>query len=190
MDVRPLHDDELGALHDECWLPFAVEMQELDAHDELAEDLDAVRAANVAYRRDRHESGDARTVVAVPGEDEGRAPERADAVADPVVGDASTVAAAALDAPATFAGYAYATVGESPPVFARGDPLTVNELYVRPEYRGDGLAHDLLDAVESWGRERGCERAELHVNARNDAAQRVYDAHGYDVFVHKYRHEF
>jgi len=75
-------------------------------------------------------------------------------------------------------------------VFARGDPLYVTELYVRPEYRGDGLATDLLDAVEAWGRDRGCERAELHVNARNAAAKAVYERRGYETFMHKMKREF
>ncbi|NHN41440.1 GNAT family N-acetyltransferase [Halorubellus sp. JP-L1] len=187
MDVRPLRDGEVAALHDDCWLPFGLEMQELDAHDALAADLDAVRDANVAYRRDRHASDDTHTGVAVPGDDERRPPVRADALADPTIGDAAAVAAGTLDDSARFAGYAYAELGDSPPVFARGDPVTVLELYVRPEYRGDGLATDLLDTVESWGREHGRERVELHVHARNDAANGLYEVRGYETFMHKRR---
>jgi GNAT superfamily N-acetyltransferase len=187
-EVAP-EDDVVGVLHDECWLPFGVEMQELDAYDALADDLDAVREANVAHRRERLESEDAHTVVAVPAAGERRAPELAPAIADPAVSDARTVDAASLDDPATFAGYASAVIGETPPVFARGDHLTVEELYVRPEYRGEGLARTLLDAVEDWGRERGCDRAELHVHVRNERAQAVYERHGYEAFMHKYRHE-
>lgn len=194
-DVEPPADagapgeDAIAVLHDECWLPFGVEMQELDAYDALADDLDAVREANVAYRRERHENEDAHTVVAVPAEGERRPPELADALADPTVSDAGTVDTATLDDPATFAGYAASVRSETPPVFARGDHLTVEEVYVRPEYRGKGLAIDLLEAVEAWGREHGCERAELHVNARNETARAVYERHGYDVFMHKCRHE-
>ncbi|WP_227133494.1 GNAT family N-acetyltransferase [Halorubellus salinus] len=188
MDVRPLRDDEVGALHDDCWLPFGLEMQELDAHDALADDLDAVRDANVAYRRDQHASDDSLTVVAVPETDaERRPPERADALAAPTVDDSTTVAAGTLDDPARFAAYAFAEVGSSPPVFARGDPLVVLEVYVRPEYRGDGLAGRVMDAVEAWGADRGCERAELHVSARNETAQRLYEARGYEVFMQKRR---
>jgi GNAT superfamily N-acetyltransferase len=142
MDVRSLRDGEVAPLHDDCWLPFAFEMQELDAHDALD---------------------------------------------DPTVGDAAAVAADTLDDPARFAGYAFAELGESPPVFARGDPVAVLELYVRPEYRGDGLAHDLLDAVEAWGRERGRHRAELHVHARNDAAKGLYESRDYETFMQKRR---
>jgi GNAT superfamily N-acetyltransferase len=188
VNVRPLRDGEVASLHDDCWLPFALEMQELDAHDALADDLDAVRDANVAYRRDRHASDDARTVVAVPDTDEERRPsERAAALADPAVGDAAVVDAGTLDAPARFAGYAFAELGESPPVFAREDPLTVLELYVRPEYRGDGLADRVMDAVEAWGADHGCERAELHVHARNETAAGLYEDRGYETFMHKRR---
>lgn len=136
MDVRPLREGEVAALHDDCWLPFALEMQELDAHDALA---------------------------------------------TPTVGDPDTIGAGTLDDPARFAGYAFAELGESPPVFARGDLLTVLEAYVRPEYRGDGLA------VESWGADRGCERAELHVHARNEGAAGLYEDRGYETFMHKRR---
>lgn len=186
MDVRSLRDGEVEALHDDCWLPFGLEMWELDAHDALA-DLDAVREANVAHRRDRRASEDTRTVVAVPDDDERRPPERADALENPTVGDAAAVAAGTLDDPAAFAAYAFAEVASSPPVFARDDALVVLEVYVRPEYRGDGLADRVMDAVETWGVERDCERAELHVHARNVAAQGVYEARGYEPFMQKHR---
>jgi GNAT superfamily N-acetyltransferase len=187
MDVRSLRDGEVAPLHDDCWLPFGLEMHELDAHDALADDRDAVREANVAYRRDRHATDESRTVVAVPDDADRRPPERADALANPTVGDAAAVDAGTLEDRARFAGYAFAELGESPPVFARGDPVAVLELYVRPEYRGDGLAHDLLDAVEAWGRDRGRDRAELHVHARNDAAKALYEARDYEPFMHKHR---
>jgi GNAT superfamily N-acetyltransferase len=188
MDVRPLRDGEVGALHDDCWLPFGLEMQEFDAYDALVDDLDAVREANVAYRRDRHESEETLTVVAVPDDDEERRPpEPAPALADPTVGDAATVSTGTLDDAAQFAGYAFAELSAGPPVFARGDAVSVLEVYVRPEYRGDGLAGRVMDAVEAWGADRGCERAELHVHARNETAQRVYESRGYETFMLKRR---
>lgn len=164
MDVRPLRAGEIPALHDGCWLPFAREMAELDDHDALADDEAELRDDNVAHKRERFVEDDSHTVVAIPDRD----------------------GLTADDTP-SFAGYASAEIGESPPVFARGDPVYVSELYVRPEYRGDGLAHRLLDAVEDWGRDCGCERAELHVHARNETAKRVYETRGYEVFQYKLR---
>lgn len=179
MNVRPLREHEIATVHDELWVPFAREMAALDDHDAMVDDEERVRKANVAYRRERFADGDAHTVVAVPSDAER-------AAARDAGGGASGVAPAG-SGPLAFAGYAAAEISESPPVFARGDALYVADLYVRPEFRGDGLADDLLEAVESWGRERGCERAELHVNARNDTARRVYEEREYDVFQHKLR---
>lgn len=177
-DVRPLREHEIPVLHDDCWEPFAREMAELDAYDALAGDAAAVREANVAYRRERFDDEDSHVVVADPHDS---------ASSDSADSGAAAAAAAAEADVAAFAGYAAAEVSESPPVFARGDALYVTELYVRPEHRGDGLAGRLLDAVEDWGVERGCEHAELHVNARNDTARAVYESRDYEVFQHKLR---
>lgn len=44
----------------------------------------------------------------------------------------------------TVLGYVSAEVQESPPVISRGDTLYINEAYVRPDYRRDGLGDTLL----------------------------------------------
>lgn len=77
------------------------------------------------------------------------------------------------------AGYAVVAERPSPPVFARGTAANLQHLYVRPDRRGEGLATALMDRAEAWGRERGCERASLSVNVRNETARRVYEARGY-----------
>lgn len=78
-------------------------------------------------------------------------------------------------------GYVQATVAESPPVFARGEELRVNELWVAERARGTGIASRLLDRAEICGRERGAERAGLHVNVANEAARSLYESRGYET---------
>jgi len=70
-------------------------------------------------------------------------------------------------------------------VFARGSEGHIEELYVGPEHRGEGVATALLARAEAWAGERGCERATLSVNARNDTARRLYESRGYAVRRHR-----
>ncbi|MFT4883900.1 MAG: GNAT superfamily N-acetyltransferase [Natronomonas sp.] len=84
-------------------------------------------------------------------------------------------------------GEAAGEINESPPVFAHGDVLHVNEVFVRPEHRGQGVASELMDALETWGRERGCTYANLNVNRRNESAQTLYRQRDYTVERHEMR---
>jgi len=54
-------------------------------------------------------------------------------------------------------------------------------------HRGRGLAGLVLDALESWGRERGARTACLQVVTGNTPAKRLYRARGY---VSKYAYEY
>lgn len=80
----------------------------------------------------------------------------------------------------SWAGYVQATYRESPPVFARGDAAHVQELWVAPDYRGEGHGERLVAAVEAWGCERNAERISLNVDERNDAARNLYASLGYE----------
>lgn len=85
----------------------------------------------------------------------------------------------------TLTGYTCVAVSDSPPVFARGAEANIEELYVKPERRGEGIATALLDRAEAWGQERGCERATLAANAENHRALEFYESRGYTVRRHK-----
>lgn len=84
-----------------------------------------------------------------------------------------------------FAGYAVVDRQESPPPFSRGASAHVEEVYVVPAYRGEGLASALLDRIESWARERNCAHVSLEVNARNESAIGLYDRRGFTVRRHR-----
>ena len=60
----------------------------------------------------------------------------------------------------------------------RGDIFAV---YVAPEWRGRGLGRRLLDEAARIGRERGLLQLELHVEAENAAALKLYAAAGFEV---------
>ncbi|WP_411964309.1 N-acetyltransferase family protein [Haloferax sp. YSMS24] len=78
-------------------------------------------------------------------------------------------------------GYTTVSYSDSPPVFARDAMAKVNDLYVAPDARGEGLGTSLLERAHEWGRERGCRRVSLSVHARNDAAQSCYESMGYET---------
>lgn len=56
----------------------------------------------------------------------------------------------------------------------------VENLYVAPDWRGQGVGSELLAAAERRLRERGVEAISLEAMAANEAARRFYRRHGYD----------
>jgi GNAT superfamily N-acetyltransferase len=57
----------------------------------------------------------------------------------------------------------------------------LEDLYVRPEARGDGVGRTLVEVVVDRARERGCRRVELDVNSENPAAMALYQSLGFDT---------
>jgi ribosomal protein S18 acetylase RimI-like enzyme len=55
----------------------------------------------------------------------------------------------------------------------------VENLYVRPEHRGEGIGAELLARAEQRLDGRGVDTIALHVMAANERARRFYRAHGY-----------
>lgn len=58
-------------------------------------------------------------------------------------------------------------------------------IYVAPEARGQGHAGLLLHAAEGWMRDQQVAAREVFVTAANEAAVRLYAAHGYRVVDHR-----
>jgi ribosomal protein S18 acetylase RimI-like enzyme len=56
----------------------------------------------------------------------------------------------------------------------------VENLFVVPDCRGEGVGSDLLSAAEAQLRERGVEAISLEAMAENHAARRFYRRHGYE----------
>ncbi|WP_267640410.1 GNAT family N-acetyltransferase [Haloarchaeobius amylolyticus] len=61
------------------------------------------------------------------------------------------------------------------------DAAVLNEIYVRPEYRGTGVADDLMAAAVSLARDQALplDRLVLDVDRENERATAFYDRHGF-----------
>lgn len=57
--------------------------------------------------------------------------------------------------------------------------LEMKRMYVRPAWRGSGVADDLLAVIEQVARDEGVPRLLIHTGDRQHAALRFYDRHGY-----------
>lgn len=57
--------------------------------------------------------------------------------------------------------------------------LEMKRLYVKPDFRGQGIADELLAAVEQCATDRGARRLLIHTGNRQHAALKFYDRHGY-----------
>jgi ribosomal-protein-alanine N-acetyltransferase len=68
------------------------------------------------------------------------------------------------------------------------DEIHVNNVAVRPECRRLGVGQSLLRAVLAWGRENGSTQAVLEVRAENAAAQKLYQACGFEVIGRRRRY--
>ncbi len=62
----------------------------------------------------------------------------------------------------------------------KGKPLiNIHDIAVLPEYRGNGIAKQLLQTLEDIAAEKGCCKLTLEVLEGNSTAQRVYTAFGF-----------
>ena len=67
-------------------------------------------------------------------------------------------------------GFASAHRWGPPPIYEESSEVYLDELYVRPEDRRQGLATQLVNAVRDWTDRIGARRLRLNVLATNDAA--------------------
>ncbi len=74
---------------------------------------------------------------------------------------------------------AVALVTTRPNVWYDGSVALLDELYVAPEYRGQGIGASLLAAVEDVVRQRGAELVEINVDGGDTDARRFYERYGY-----------
>ncbi|WP_435154780.1 GNAT family N-acetyltransferase [Haladaptatus sp. DFWS20] len=62
------------------------------------------------------------------------------------------------------------------------DAAVLNEIFVHPDYRGTGVADDLMDAAIALARDQSLplDRLVLDVDRENDRAQAFYDRYGFE----------
>jgi GNAT superfamily N-acetyltransferase len=66
-----------------------------------------------------------------------------------------------------------------PGVWDAGPVTVLEELYVRPDLRGQGIGHGLLDRAMAIARERGSATFEINVDEGDIDARRFYERHGF-----------
>ena len=75
-------------------------------------------------------------------------------------------------------GFAGAVRWSPPPVFSYTKEVFVEDFFVRPEHRRQGVGRQLYEAIVEWGASWGAQRVRLSVLSRNDAAQAFWRAVG------------
>ena len=80
-------------------------------------------------------------------------------------------------------GFATARLVKAPPELVEGRRGEILELVVRPDARRRGVGRALAEAACHWVRERGAERIEIRVHARNAEGQAFWRALGWADFV-------
>lgn len=61
---------------------------------------------------------------------------------------------------------------------APGEIVLMNDLYVEPDARGEGVGRALIEASAAIARERGAQRLQWITATDNETAQRLYDTTG------------
>lgn len=60
-----------------------------------------------------------------------------------------------------------------------GPVAALDELYVRPDLRGQRFGHAMLEFACRLARQRGAQTLEINVDGEDTAARRFYEAHGF-----------
>jgi ribosomal protein S18 acetylase RimI-like enzyme len=60
-----------------------------------------------------------------------------------------------------------------------GKSAWLDELYVQPEYRNEGLGSMIVAQALQEAKRSGCRALDLEVNAGNSRAERLYERHGF-----------
>lgn len=79
----------------------------------------------------------------------------------------------------TLAGFAQLHTGHAPACAATVNPVEVLRFYVDKPWQGQGLARQLMEAVETQARAQGARELWLGVWERNERAQAFYRKHGF-----------
>lgn len=160
MQIRRLPGEEAAVRRylEELWIPYNRELETIVDGFALADDVDLV-AEELEYRLARHDAETYHAWVAVDGGDDSDSPATTDG---------------------KLAGFVTTEVDESSTVFDRPDRLTVCDIYVREQYRGTGLAQELIARARRRARQRGCDDLRLEVDVENERAISFYDSLGFE----------
>ncbi len=81
-------------------------------------------------------------------------------------------------------GYLLFEIRDAPPIFTRERDCALDQLYVKPDHRGEGIGQALIDRAAAIGEEKGAETLVLTIDAENEGALTFFDDLGYDIWRH------
>ena len=81
------------------------------------------------------------------------------------------------------AGYTYGILEDTQTYINK--KLLIDALYVEEEFRNNGVATSLINAVEEWGKEQGAKVEELTVCKENEKAFNLYKKFDFDTIVYR-----
>lgn len=170
MDICPLPADEdvVRRYVTELWIPYHHELEQVVESHAFADEVDVI-AQEVEFCLANLESESYRAWIAVD--------------------DCSKLESnTTTDSPGNrpdLGGFVTTDIVESPVVFDRPNRLIVNDLYVSDEYRGTGLAGDLINRAIERSRSAGCEELVLNVDVDNERAIAFYEKCGFETYRHR-----
>jgi len=68
-----------------------------------------------------------------------------------------------------------------------GKHIEPDNVYVLPEYRGNGLGERLMDWIYEYAKSQGCSASELNCYVKNEAGQRFWKRQGYEILGYHYQ---
>ena len=68
------------------------------------------------------------------------------------------------------------------------DEIHINNIAVRPDFRGRGIGRRLLQTALAWGRDKQASQAVLEVRAGNEGAQQLYRSCEFEVIGRRPRY--
>jgi GNAT superfamily N-acetyltransferase len=87
-----------------------------------------------------------------------------------------------------FIGHISGNEADEPPIYARDSRVHIDGLYVKQQHRRSGVASSLLERIEAWARDRGCEYLGVAAHKDNDGATQLYERE-FDLKFLSYRRE-
>jgi ribosomal protein S18 acetylase RimI-like enzyme len=94
-----------------------------------------------------------------------------------------------LEAAGKLVGCGYAQIRPAKPYLIYKEYAHLGFMFVLPEYRGQGLNQQLIEALMTWVRSKGMTEVRLQVYTENNAAVRAYEKVGFKQILTEMRYE-
>lgn len=79
------------------------------------------------------------------------------------------------EADGTLVAHISAGIVETPPIYKRGPRTHIDGLYVKQDYRRQGVATSLIERVAEWAKTKGCDTLGVAAHKENEKANRMYE---------------